>query len=149
MADAAPKVVDVSLSAVQEVTLNTDVKQPVLHVRYADNEGLVLLNGNPVFHKRTEGNPDLKWKVDLTENLVSGRNVLVVTAANRNGPSHFWAYITDGDVGPVIASFRRDIGDTVWGIFYFDSLIIRKDDVLAPARTGTASASVSTRSSPS
>lgn len=105
-----------------------DVAHPMLHVTYADNEGLILLNGSQIFHERTESNPDLRWKRDLTTDLVAGRNVLDLIAANRNGPAHFLATITDGDGGPEVMRFQGDVNypDEPWGIFYWGSLVIWK-----------------------
>ncbi len=103
-----------------------DLVHPMLTVTYADNEGLVLLNGSLVFHQRTEDNPDVRFKSDLTTQLVEGRNVLDFIGANRNGPAHFLAQITDGDGGPVAFTFRGDDMGEPWGIFYWASLVIWK-----------------------
>jgi len=106
-----------------------DVARPILHIDYADNQGLVLLNGSQIFHRKTEGNPKLNWKRDLTEDLATGRNVLVLASGNRNGPAHFVAWLTDADTGNVVRRFEGHVHHpkTTWGIWFWDSMIIRKD----------------------
>lgn len=65
------------------------IQQVILTVARADNQVVVTLNGNIVYDKKTEGDPELNDSVNLTPLLASGVNHLTILGINWGGPAHY------------------------------------------------------------
>lgn len=65
------------------------VQQLVLTVTHADNEVVAVLNGDIVYNKKTEGDPELSDSVDLKPLLDPGVNHLVIIGVNWGGPANY------------------------------------------------------------
>jgi hypothetical protein len=87
----------------------------VLTVTRADNELIALLNGNIVYNKTTENNPEFSDVVNLTSSLIQGNNVLTLLGINWGGGAVYQGTLTiDSTTTPWGASYSSTANGLVW-----------------------------------
>ncbi len=96
-------------------------------VSHADDELVTFVNGKKIGAAsiRTHGDPLLNIHVDLTDELVTGRNVILVVLANRAWSLHFVGKLQVND--EVVKDWNVVTGGDEFGIQYHDSYIVRVD----------------------
>lgn len=94
---------------------------PTLNITRADNEIFATVNGLVVYDKKTENDPVLEDKVDLTPYLADGLNTLVIAGINWGGPAH---YVGSVVVGNITTPFNFTAPQTANGVVFTQTFVI-------------------------